>query len=372
MKLKLSAVLIPTVLLAGQASAFTVYEDDQTTFDVGGVFVLDAFQPKWGDDEIFSAARSILNFGFERQLTTTTSIDAKLEWDQFLNSPTSGNSNFRNRLGYVTVKNDALGSLRFGKQWSAYHDVARYMDNMVIIDPDATPIYSEGTDGGFAATGRGDNLAAYRYSKDGLNVSAHYGFTSTGETGDYKDAQNEPKSQQVKRDHNMAVSSSYDFDFGLSLGVAYLENKVSVESGAVNGLETGDKQTATTFGGQYVRGGLKVATAYTKGEKIHKAGLLGSSSGRDAEWADADASDVYAHYVFESGFRPFAYASNVNFTEDARGINGERQVYALGLAYSFTPETILTFEAKQNKLNEFNADSRKTDNGGGFNFAYSF
>ncbi|MDO6542920.1 porin [Photobacterium sanguinicancri] len=361
MKLKLSAVLIPTLLLAGQASAITVYEDDQTTFDVGGVFVLDAFQPKWGDDEIFSAGRSILNFGFERQLTADTSIDAKLEWDQFLNSPSSGKSNFRNRLGYVTVKNDALGSLRFGKQWSAYHDVARYMDNMVIIDPDATPIYSEGTDGGFAATGRGDNLAAYRYSKDGLNVSAHYGFTSTDSTS----------TADVKRDHNIAASTSYDFDFGLSLGAAYLENKVSVDNTVgVNGLKDGDKQTATTVGGQYVRGGLKVATAYTKGEKIHKAGLLGGAS--TAEWADADAFDVYAHYVFESGFRPFAYASNVNFKEDARGISGDRQVYALGLAYSFTPETILTFEAKQNKLNEFNADSSKTDNGGGFNFVYSF
>ncbi|OAN18042.1 porin [Photobacterium jeanii] len=359
MKLKQSALLITSLLVAGQVSAMTVYQDDQNKFDVGGVFVLDAFQPKWGDDEIFSAGRSILNFGFERQINADTSIDAKLEWDQFLNSPTSGKSNFRNRLGYVTVKNEQLGSLRFGKQWSAYHDVARYMDNLVIIDPDATPIYSEGTDGGFAATGRGDNLVAYRYNRDGLNVSAHYGFTSQGETGD------------IKRAHNYAASTSYDFDFGLSLGVAYLENKVSVDGGAdVNGLKDGDKQKAATFGGQYVRDGLKVSAVYTKGNKIHKAGLQGGNS--EMKWADADAMDVYAHYAFASGFRPYAYASHVDFKENDKGIGGERQVYALGVAYAFTPETILTFEAKQNKLNEFNANSSQTDNGGGFNFAYIF
>ncbi|MGF1700418.1 porin [Photobacterium makurazakiensis] len=359
MKLKLSALLIPAALLAGQASAYTLYEDDQNKFDVGGVFVLDAFQPVWGEDDVFSASRSILNFGFERQLQNGWALDAKLEWDQFLNNPTSGRDNFRNRLGYFTVAHEDKGSLRFGKQWSAYHDVARYMDNMIIIDPDATPIYSEGTDGGFAATGRGDNLVAYRYSRDGLNVSAHYGFTSNGETDE----------ETVTRDYNVAVSSSYDFDSGLSLGVAYLENKVEVENGEnVNGLEDGDKQTAVTLGGQYVAGGLKVAAVYTMGENIHKAGLLG---GPTAEWADANAVDVYAHYALESGFRPYAYASHVDFDGEGE-VTGDRQVYAVGVSYAFTPKTILSFEAKHNKLNEFSNTSSTTDNGGGFNFAYVF
>ncbi|MGF1680160.1 porin [Photobacterium minamisatsumaniensis] len=359
MKLKLSALLIPAALLAGQASAYTLYEDDQNKFDVGGVFVLDAFQPVWGEDDVFSASRSILNFGFERQLQNGWALDAKLEWDQFLNNPTSGRDNFRNRLGYFTVAHEDKGSLRFGKQWSAYHDVARYMDNMIIIDPDATPIYSEGTDGGFAATGRGDNLVAYRYNRDGLNVSAHYGFTSNGESDE----------ETVTRDYNVAVSSSYDFDSGLSLGAAYLENKVEVENGVnVNGLEDGDKQTAVTLGGQYVAGGLKVAAVYTMGENIHKAGLLG---GPTAEWADANAVDVYAHYALESGFRPYAYASHVDFDGEGE-VTGDRQVYAVGVSYAFTPKTILSFEAKHNKLNEFSNTSSTTDNGGGFNFAYVF
>ncbi|MFC1503390.1 hypothetical protein ACFL53_03440 [Pseudomonadota bacterium] len=178
----------------------------------------------WGEDDVFSVSRSILNIGVERQLQDGWVLDAKLEWDQFLNNPTSGSDNFRNRLGYFTLNHDDMGSLRFGKQWSAYHDVARYMDNLVIIDPDATPIYSEGTDGGFAATGRGDNLA---------------------------------------------------------------------------------------------------------------------------------------------------YASHVDF--DVEGdVTGDRQVSAIGLSYASTPKTILSFEAKHNKLNEFSGQSSRTDNGGGFNFAYVF
>lgn len=369
MKLKLSALLIPAALLAGQASAYTLYEDEQNKLDVGGVFVLDAFQPVWGEDDIFSASRSILNIGVERKLQAGWTLDAKLEWDQFLNNPTSGRDNFRNRLGYFTVAHEEMGSLRFGKQWSAYHDVARYMDNMIIIDPDATPIYSEGTDGGFAATGRGDNLVAYRFGNSGFNVSAHYGFTSNGETGTYEDENNQVSSDTVKRDYNYALSTSYDFESGLSLGVAYLENKVEVaQASEVNGLEDGDKQTALTVGGQYVAGGLKVAAVYTKGENIHKAGLQG---GPRAEWADADAVDVYAHYALESGLRPYVYASHVDF--DGEGdVTGDRQVYAVGLSYAFTPKTILSFEAKRNELNEFRGESGRTDNGGGFNFAYVF
>lgn len=256
MKLKICSAVISTLLLAGQASAFTLYEDEQTKFDIGGVFVLDAFQPVFGEDDIFSASRSILNMGVERQIQPGLTMDAKFEWDQFLNSPTSGRNNFRNRLGYVSINSDELGNLRFGKQWSAYHDVARYMDNLIIIDPDATPIYSEGTDGGFAATGRGDNLVAYRYSNNGVNVSAHYGFTSDGEeSAPFEDA-GETKTVKVKRDYNYALSTSYDFESGLSLGVAYLENKVEItNSQEVNGLEDGDKQTALTVGGQYVAGG---------------------------------------------------------------------------------------------------------------------
>jgi len=364
MKLKLSAVLIPALLLAGQASAFTLYEDEQNKLDVGGVFVLDAFQPVWGEDDVFSASRSILNLGVERQLQDGWVLDAKLEWDQFLNNPTSGSDNFRNRLGYFTLNHDDMGSLRFGKQWSAYHDVARYMDNLVIIDPDATPIYSEGTDGGFAATGRGDNLVAYRYSNNGFNVSAHYGFTSNGES---------ENDETAKRDYNIAASTSYDFDSGLSIGAAYLENKVQIDSGTdINGLEDGDKQAALSIGAQYINGGLKLASVYTQGENIHKAGILGTSSDSvSAQWADANTVDVYAHYAFESGFRPFAYASHVDF--DGEGdVTGDRQVYALGLSYAFTPKTILSFEAKHNKLNEFSGQSSRTDNGGGFNFAYAF
>ncbi|MBY5946742.1 porin [Photobacterium rosenbergii] len=369
MKLKICSAVISTLLLAGQASAFTLYEDEQTKFDIGGVFVLDAFQPVFGEDDIFSASRSILNMSVERQIQPGLTMDAKFEWDQFLNSPTSGRNNFRNRLGYVSINSDELGNLRFGKQWSAYHDVARYMDNLIIIDPDATPIYSEGTDGGFAATGRGDNLVAYRYSNNGVNVSAHYGFTSDGETGSFEDENNQVQSDTVKRDYNYALSTSYDFESGLSLGVAYLENKVEVaKASEVNGLEDGDKQTALTVGGQYVAGGLKVAAVYTKGENIHKAGLQG---GPRMEWADADAVDVYAHYALESGFRPYAYASHVDF--DGEGdVTGDRQVYAVGLSYAFTPGATLSLEVKRNELNEFSGESSRTDNGGGFNFAWAF
>lgn len=72
--------------------------------------------------------------------------------------------------------------------------------------------------------------------------------------------------------------------------------------------------------------------------------------------ADADAVDVYAHYALESGFRPYAYASHVDF-DGEDGVDGDRQVYAVGLSYAFTPGATLSLEVKRNELNEFSGES---------------
>ncbi|MGF1748649.1 porin [Vibrio cionasavignyae] len=360
MKLNILATTIAAICLSAQATAYTVYEDDVNKFDIGGAFVVDIFKPTSDMDAIFYTSRSTFNLAFERELGNDWSTDVKLEWDNFLNAPSSygvNGDNFRNRLGYISLNNESLGSVRIGKQWSAYHDVAKYMDNLIIIDPDATPIYSDGRDGGFLATGRGDNLVAYRNTLGGLNLSAHYGFGSTSETVD------------IDRDYNVAAAASYDFESGVSIGATYLQNKVYVDSSApVMNLKDGDTQDAISAGAQYAQGPIKVAAMYTKGTKVHKAGLLGHS---DLEYADANGIDVYAHYMFDIGLRPYAYYSNLDFDDSAVGVTGDRQVYALGLTYHYSPKMMVTAEFKRNVVDDLALGS-VSDNGGGFNAIYAF
>ncbi|WP_231854979.1 porin [Photobacterium profundum] len=361
MKKALLPVFISAALLSGQAFAQVIYQDDTNKLELGGVAVLDVAEPMWADEADLSLGRSIFNIAAERKMANDWSIDFKLEWDQFVNSPNSDSSNFRNRLSYITINNEDLGNLRFGKQWSAYHDVARYMDNMVIIDPDATPIYSEGADGGFAATGRGDELIAYRYSQNGLNVSAHYGLSTDGYNA-------ELTGEKVSRDYNYAAAVSYDFDFGLSLGTTYLENKVKVESGSSNiGLNDGDSQKALTFAGNYEVDGLKVAAAYTQGTKIHKAGLFGP----DGKWADANAFDIYTSYLMDFGIKPFAYYSSIDFDDNSVGATGKRDIIAGGVSYAFAAGVIASVELHSYELSEFGG-AKSTENGGGFNLIYAF
>lgn len=356
MKLNALSAVVAGAVLASQAHAQVLYQDEQNTLELGGVLVLDAHNQFYHDDTQLSLNRSILNLAAHRQMGDNWVLSGKFEWDQFSNSPNSSSSNFRNRLAFVEASHEELGRLSFGKQWSAYHDVARYMDNMILIDPDATPIYSEGTDGAFAATGRGDNLMAYRMSVADFNIAAHYGFAADGYTGD------------ISRKNNYGASLSYDSQFGLSLGVAYVENKVRVSGSDNQGLIDGDKQRALTFAGEYQLAGLRVAGAYTMGDKIHQADLYNFGHG---EWADADAWDIWVEYNMSNGLRPFFYYSSIDFDDTRVNAHGNRDIVAGGLSYAIANGLIASIELNRYNLNDLGAGKRE-ESGGGINLIYAF
>jgi predicted porin len=54
------------------------------------------------------------------------------------------------------------GRITYGKQWSAYYDVAVFSDQMPFLAGSGTGVYSAGTDGGVAGTGRADDALQYR------------------------------------------------------------------------------------------------------------------------------------------------------------------------------------------------------------------
>ncbi|NIY92517.1 porin [Vibrio diazotrophicus] len=365
-------LVISGLMVSSQAFALTIYQDETNKVDVSGAFLMDYWQPAHFLDHSFNTSRSTLGIAIENQLDNGWSTDVKFEWDTLLNPPsnsiggidskgnysTSGHDQFRSRLGYFTVNNEDWGSVRIGKQYSAYHDVAGYMDNLIVFDPDATPLFSDGKDGGFMATARGDNLVVYRKSFDALNLSAQYGFNGVSNVaGD------------LKRDSNMAIAVGYDFDFGLSLGATHMQNKVDGYATALDG----DSQQITTLAAKYSNKGLQVSAAVTSGKKAHETDLLyyRVTEGNSNQYADATAYDLYAHYYFDIGLRPYVYLSQVNFDDSSFNIDGERSSYTLGLSYHATRQLIISGEVRKTEEDNLGA-GKQEDTLSGMTVLYTF
>lgn len=367
---KILFLSLSSLIISSQAYALTVYEDDTNKVDISGAMLMDYWQPVHFLDHYYNASRSTLGIAIENQLKNGWSTDVKFEWDTILNPPSNEFENknddkFRSRLGYITINNEDLGSLRIGKQYSAYHDVAGYMDNLIVFDPDATPLFSDGKDGGFMATARGDNLVVFRKTYDALKLSAQYGFNGVDNRYD----------SGLSRDNNVAVAVSYDFDFGLSLGATHMQNKV--EGITVNGLEDGDSQELTTIAAKYAYKGFQVAAAVTEGKKAHETDLLGygfdgtAPTGKSNYYADATGYDLYAHYYFDLGLRPYVYLSQVDFEDSDVNINGERSIYSLGLSYHASPQLIISGEVRKTEEDNLGA-GKQGDTLSGLTVLYAF
>ncbi len=363
-----------SLAVSSQAMAVTVYQDDVNKVDVSGAFLMDYWQPVHFLDHYFNTSRTTLGIAIERQMGNGWSSDVKLEWDTIINPPsntiggsdsegknynTNGHDQFRNRLGYITINNEEYGSLRIGKQYSAYHDVAGYMDNLIVFDPDATPLFSDGKDGGFLATARGDNLVVYRKNVDGLKLSAQYGFNNVSNVAG-----------TLQRDSNFAVAASYDFGFGLSLGATHMQNKMDEASDALNGDDT---QQLTTIAAKYSYKGFQVSAAITDGKKAHETDLLYYRVGTATsnQYADALGYDLYAQYYFDIGLRPYVYLSQVDFDDSDVNIDGERRIYSLGLSYHATPQLIISGEVRKTEEDNLGA-GKQDDTLSGLTVIYAF
>ncbi|CAM4144857.1 porin [Vibrio neonatus] len=356
------------LVMSSHAMSATIYQDEVNKVDISGAFLADYWQPVHFLDHYFNTSRTTIGIAIERQMGNGWSGDVKLEWDTLLNPPSNkigdtGHDQFRNRLGYITINNEDYGSLRIGKQYSAYHDVAGYMDNLIVFDPDATPLFSDGKDGGFLATARGDNLVVYRKSISGLNLSAQYGSNNVSNVAG-----------TLERDSNIAVAASYDFEFGLSVGATYMQNNMDGASAVLSGDDT---QQLTTLAAKYTHKGLKVAAAVTDGKKAHETDLLGygfdgtAPTGKANEYADALGYDMYAHYYFGIGIRPYVYLSHVDFDDSDVNIDGERSIYSLGLSYHATPQLIISGEVRKTEEDNLGA-GKQEDTLSGLTVIYAF
>ncbi|GAM67193.1 outer membrane protein N [Vibrio sp. JCM 19236] len=131
MNKKIIALAVAAAAFGTQASAVELYNNDGTTFSIGGHVSVSAKgnSDVGGTDIIANSPR--INFNATQDLGNGFTADAKGEWA--LNLLEGGTESFKTRLGYIGVSHDAFGRAVAGTQWSPYYDVAGIADMPIAL-----------------------------------------------------------------------------------------------------------------------------------------------------------------------------------------------------------------------------------------------
>lgn len=146
------------------------------------------------------------------------------------------NRAFTNRLGYVGVNFEKIGTFTFGKQWSVYYDITSYTDNFLVFGGAASATYIGGTDGGENGTGRANQSIIYRNSFDRFQVGAQAQVRG-GSNDKFVDG--------------FGFSAQYTIIDGLSFGAAMIKDLLS------KNLTTESKIIGLTGDPAYYSAGIK-------------------------------------------------------------------------------------------------------------------
>ena len=139
------------------------------------------------------------------------------------------------RLGYVGL-DTGIGSFAWGKQWSAYYDVAVFTDQFPLWSGAATGAFAAGTDGGISGTGRAEQALQYREARGPVSVALQMQSRAS--------SPNDRTWVDV-----WGASAVVGKAQGFSLGAAYNEVRDGVASPNPNQPQLGDK--AAIFGLRY-------------------------------------------------------------------------------------------------------------------------
>ena len=212
----LAAVVASVV--AGQAMAVTVFENDNTKFAIGGHIGVRGEAGKSGDDTSNLKAAgdsSRFNFQMETKLTEDITAFGRGEWG--FDVTRHDREQFNNRLGFVGVRHADFGSISAGQQWSSFSQVANWTDTFATADG-GLGMYN--AQGGFLGTSRANEALQYNISVEGLNISAQYQPGNSFTTEKDEDG-NTVITDARTRKHGYQFAASYDLPMGVSAGITY-------------------------------------------------------------------------------------------------------------------------------------------------------
>ena len=315
MKRKVLALLLPALLAAGAANAAEIYNKNGNKLDLyGKVDGLRYFSDDAGSDGDQTYAR--LGFKGETQINDMLTGYGQWEYNVQANGTEGDKGDSWTRLAFAGLGFAENGTFDYGRNYGVVYDVEAWTDMLPEFGGDTytqTDVYM---------LGRTNGVATYRNHgffglADGLNFALQYqGNNEEGGdntlTGQEGSGNSENRKLAKENGDGFGMSTSYDFDFGLSLGAAYSSSDRTddqVARGYNDGINSrnnyagGDKADAWTIGAKYDANDIYLAAMYAETRNMtYYGGGNGESNGGIAN--KTQNFEVVAQYQFDYGLRP--------------------------------------------------------------------
>ncbi|MGY9521737.1 porin OmpC [Citrobacter freundii] len=306
MKRKVLALLLPALLAAGAANAAEIYNKNGNKLDLyGKVDGLRYFSDDAGSDGDMTYAR--LGFKGETQINDMLTGYGQWEYNIQANGTEGDKGDSWTRLAFAGLGFGQNGTFDYGRNYGVVYDVEAWTDMLPEFGGDTytqTDVYM---------LGRTNGVATYRNKGffgqvDGLNFALQYQGNNEGSSVGQEGSGNSENRKLAKENGDgFGMSTSYDFDFGLSLGAAYsssdrTNNQVAEgrnDRSYTSKYASGETADAWTVGAKYDANNVYLAAMYAETRNMT---AYGDDKGGIAN--KTQNFEVVAQYQFDFGLRP--------------------------------------------------------------------
>ncbi|MCG9639771.1 porin [Vibrio sp. Isolate34] len=320
MNKKLLALAISGAVFGTQAVAVELYNEDGTTFSVGGhvsvaVGDVNSADRQNSDDIGVETVSPRINFGATHELGNGFTADAKGEWA--LNMLDGGEESFTTRLGYVGVSHDDYGRAAVGTQWAPYYNVAGVADMPIAFANDF--IYE---DHGNLGTGRGEEMVSYANAIDFGNA----GSLGLGVAWQGRKVESTGLLTQNEYGNRGQIALNYSIaDFTAN----YAYNGGDVNYSGVSGSKTADSHVVSATYGSYGSEGLFLAGVYAMNNYMN--------TGNKQILEESVAIELLASYALSNSLN---LSVNYEAVEDDKMSETVYSTTALQAEYNFTSQFV--------------------------------
>lgn len=370
--------------MAGAANAAEMYNKNGNKVDLyGKVDARHTFSDTPGDD----GDETYVQIGFKGETQITHDLIGYGQWEYktYANNTESAGDKSFNRLAYAGLKYGEYGSFDYGRNYGVVYDVEAWTDMLPVFGGDS---YTW-TDN--FMNGRANGLATYRNTDffglvEGLNFALQYQGNNEGSNADedQEGTKNSHNDVRFQNGDGFGISSSYDFDFGLSLGAAYSSSDRTNEQEGLGHnsalIAGGEKADVWTIGAKYDANNIYLAMMYAQTRNMTPYGDYGIAD-------ETQNFEAVAQYQFDFGLRPslaWVYSKGKDMTypgnhSHPQGQHGDMDLVNyidLGMTYSFNKNSSTYVDYKINLLDNdeyfYEANGISTDDIVGVGMTYQF